>query len=128
MKRIRTRNSVVGCAIIKRATPRGNSVAEFVSKRKGDRQRDYQEKPDGYMAIGVSEYWIIDRFRRIMTVIRNQPGGPVEIVVQENETYRAPLLPGFELPPAKLLAVGNCWGAPEVTPPHAARWRSRSAS
>lgn len=84
-------------------------VAEFVSKRKRDRQRDYQEKRDEYMEIAVSEYWIIDRFRRIMTVIRNQPGGPVEIVVQENETYRTPLLPGFELPLANLLAVGNRW-------------------
>lgn len=84
-------------------------VAEFVSKKKRDRQRDYQEKRDEYMEIGVSEYWIIDRFRRIMTVIRNQPGGPVEIVVREHETYRTPLLPGFELPVGKLLAVANRW-------------------
>lgn len=84
-------------------------VAEFVSKRKRDRQRDYEEKRREYMEIAVSESWIIDRFRRIMTVIRNQPGGPVEIVMQENETYRTPLLPGFELPLAKLLAVGNRW-------------------
>jgi hypothetical protein len=30
--------------------------------------------------------------------------------VRENETYRPALLPGFELPLARLLAVANAWG------------------
>ena len=39
-------------------------VVEFVSNRKRDRVRDYEEKRREYLAIGVSEYWIIDRFKR----------------------------------------------------------------
>ena len=55
------------------------------------------------------EYWIIDRFRRTMTVYRNPPRAPAEQVVAENEVYRTDLLPGFELPLARLLAVADEW-------------------
>ena len=41
------------------------------------RPRDYEQKRDEYLAVGVREYWIIDRFRRIMTVYRERPDGPV---------------------------------------------------
>ncbi len=84
-------------------------VVEFVSRRRRDRRRDYEEKREEYLAIHVAEYWIIDRFRRSMTVVRNQPGGPQELVVGENETYQTPLLPGFELPLGRLLAVADAW-------------------
>jgi Uma2 family endonuclease len=85
-------------------------VVEFVSGARRDRQRDYVDKRREYMEAGVAEYWIIDRFRRILTVVRNQPGGPQEQVVRESETYRPALLPGFELPLARLLAVADAWG------------------
>jgi Uma2 family endonuclease len=39
-------------------------IVEFVSSGKRARQRDYEEKRDEYLAIGVKEYWIIDRFER----------------------------------------------------------------
>ena len=52
------------------------------------------------------EYWVIDRFRRIMTVYRARKP---EQVIQENEVYRPSLLPGFELPLAKLLTVADQW-------------------
>jgi Uma2 family endonuclease len=84
-------------------------VVEFVSASQRDRRRDYIEKRQEYMEIGIPEYWIIDRFRRIMTVIANQPGGPVDRVVNEGETYQTPLLPGFELPLGRLLAVADEW-------------------
>jgi Uma2 family endonuclease len=84
-------------------------VAEFVSKRKRDRRRDYEEKRREYLALGVKEYWIIDRFRRIMTVYRNQPGQPAEQVVAEQDTYHTELLPGFELPLAQLFALADEW-------------------
>ena len=45
-------------------------AVEFVSRRKRDQRRDYGEKRREYLAIGVMEYWIIDRFRRTMTVCR----------------------------------------------------------
>ena len=91
-------------------------VVEFVSRRHRDRVRDYEEKRREYLAIGVLEYWVIDRFRRIMTVCRGRPGPgePAEQVLKENEVYRTPLLVGFELPLAQLLKVADDWAAPGV--------------
>jgi Uma2 family endonuclease len=82
---------------------------EFVSKGKRDWLRDYEEKRREYLALGVSQYWIIDRFRRTMTVYFKPPHEPAERVVAENEIYRTDLLPGFELPLAQILAVADDW-------------------
>jgi Uma2 family endonuclease len=80
---------------------------EFVSEGKRDRNRDYVEKRNEYLDAGIAEYWIIDRFRRQMTVVRATDRSPEEIVVQEQESYSSPLLPGFELPPAQILAEAD---------------------
>jgi Uma2 family endonuclease len=88
-------------------------VVEFVSADRRDRERDYVDKRREYLGIGIREYWIIDRFRRQMTVFRNQPAGVEEVVIPENETYRTPLLPGFELSLARLLAVADLMNQPE---------------
>lgn len=84
-------------------------LAEFVSKQKRDRVRDYDEKRREYQALGVREYWVIDRFDRTMTVFKNIPGEPAKVVVKAGETYRTSLLPGFELPLAQLLKVADDW-------------------
>jgi Uma2 family endonuclease len=81
-------------------------AVEFVSKRSRDRRRDYVEKRREYLAIGVAEYWIIDRFRRRMTVFLKSGD---ERVVSEDGVYRTELLPGFELPLAGLFAVADRW-------------------
>ncbi len=86
-------------------------AVEFVSRRRRDRQRDYVEKRQEYMEAGIPEYWIIDRFRRTLTVVTNHPDGPRDQVVTESETYRTPLLPGFELPLAQLLAACDRYAA-----------------
>ncbi len=64
--------------------------------------RDHRE-------IGITEYWIIDRFRRTLTVYRGTQAAPELQVVKEGEVYRTPLSPGFELPLAQLLAVADRW-------------------
>ncbi len=97
-------------------------VVEFVSRRHRDWVRDYEEKRREYLAIGVLEYWVIDRFRRIMTVCRGRPGEPAEQIIKENEIYRTTLLTGFELPLARLLKVADDWAGPVR-----ARKHSRSA-
>jgi Uma2 family endonuclease len=79
-------------------------VAEFVSAAKRDRHRDYVGKRAEYLALGIREYWLFDRFQRILTVIR---AGAADHVVKENDVYRTPLLPGFELVPARLFAVAD---------------------
>lgn len=84
-------------------------VVEFVSASRRDRRRDYEEKLREYMAAGVREYWIIDRFRRIMTVHRNAPDGLVTSVVKEGEPYRTDLLPDFVLPLDRLLHRADLW-------------------
>jgi Uma2 family endonuclease len=91
-------------------------AVEFVSRRRRDRRRDYEDKRQEYMEVGVAEYGIIDRFQRTLTVVRNTPNGPQDHLVHEGEAYTTPLLPGFELPLARLLAQADRWDtAPEET-------------
>ena len=82
-------------------------VVEFPSSSPSDRRRDYEEKRTEYRDIGVREYWIIDRFRRTLTVYHRRGVRWAKRVIGEDEIYRTPLLPGFELPLAKLLAVSD---------------------
>jgi Uma2 family endonuclease len=84
-------------------------AVEFVSAGKRNRQRDYVEKKKEYMEIDIGEYWIVDRFQRTLTVVRKEGTSMVEQVVTENMTYRTPLLPGFKLPLAELLAAADRW-------------------
>ncbi len=93
-------------------------VVEFVSRSRRDYRRDYEEKRDEYRQAGAREYWIIDRFRRIMTVYRysHDLGQPeTVVVVAEAETYQTDLIPGFELPLARLFKVADDWTRPPRT-------------
>lgn len=89
-------------------------AVEFVSQARRDRLRDYEETRREYMELGIGEYWIIDRFRRIMTVIRNRPKGAVVRIIHEHETYSTSLLPGFELPLARLLEIADRFDQPKA--------------
>ena len=82
---------------------------QIVSRGKRNWRRDYEEKRREHLALGVAEYWIIDRFRRTMTIYRNPPRAPADQVITENGVYRTDLLPGFELPLAPLLVVADHW-------------------
>jgi Uma2 family endonuclease len=84
-------------------------IAEFVSKRKRDRDRDYETKRDEYRKIRVKKYWIIDRFKRTMTVYSWKAGKTTKRIVQESQVYKTDLLPGFELPLKRLLAAADYW-------------------
>lgn len=44
-----------------------------------------------------------------MTVIFNDPNDRADLTVTEAEVYRTPLLPGFELPLARLFALADEW-------------------
>ena len=83
-------------------------VVEFVSAGRRNRHRDYVEKRREYKALGVQEYWVIDRFRRIMTVY----GAKVSTAgktISEKGVYSTPLLPGFKLPLARLFVLADEW-------------------
>jgi Uma2 family endonuclease len=82
-------------------------VVEFSSSRPADQRRDYAEKRIEYRDLGVREYGIVDRFRRTMTVYYWRGSRWVKRLVNATETYATPLLPGFELPLGKLLAISD---------------------
>jgi Uma2 family endonuclease len=94
-------------------------VVEFVSGSKRDRERDYKVKRDEYLTLNVKEYWIIDRFERNMVVFVRLGGRIRKRVTRENQVYRTPLLPGFELPLARLLAMADEWAAGDEREPQA---------
>lgn len=100
-------------------------VVEFVSARLRDWRRDYEEKRAEYMQLRIKEYWIIDRFRRTMTVFRQQGKKVQATLVPEQEVYRTPLLPGFELPLAQILAVADRLNQPQKLRPTARNRRRR---
>jgi Uma2 family endonuclease len=84
-------------------------VVEFISAGKKNRTRDYEEKRDEYLEMGVKEYWIFDRFRRTLTVYAAREGKVKKQVIREKQTYTTELLPGFELPLARLFALADRW-------------------
>lgn len=84
-------------------------IGAFVSSSRRGVQRDEESERDESLAAGVREFWVIDRNRRIMTVNRPGPLGPTDQIVTEAEPYRTELLPGFELPLARLLAKADDW-------------------
>jgi Uma2 family endonuclease len=84
-------------------------IVEFVSAGKRERTRDYEEKRDEYLEMGVKEYWIFDRFRRTLTVYAMREGKARKQVIREKQTYTTELLPGFELPLARLFALADRW-------------------
>jgi Uma2 family endonuclease len=88
-------------------------IVEFVSESRRDWLRDYVEKRDEYLTLGVKEYWVIDRFRRMMTVFRPAESGEAETMVPEAGTYTTPLLPGFALPIARLIEKADRWTSTE---------------
>ncbi len=84
-------------------------AVEFVSKGKINQERDYIAKRAEFREIGVREYWVIDRFRRCLTVYRFSGEKDEELLIPEDKTYETPLLPGFVLPLKQLLALADRW-------------------
>lgn len=88
-------------------------AVEFVSKGKRDQKRDYEEKRREYMQINVREYWVIDRFQRIMTVFSKHGKTFKKFIIRENQTYTTDLLPGFALSLSVLLQLADDWDESE---------------
>lgn len=105
----RKADRVIWCGLGRMPNPKEDVptiAVEFVSRSTRDRRRDYVEKRREYAAVGVVEYWIIDRFQRTMTVCL-QDGS--QKIVAEQDTYQTDLLPGFQLPLGRLLAFADEW-------------------
>jgi Uma2 family endonuclease len=84
-------------------------VAEFVSAGKVNQERDYIVKRAEYREIGVRQYWVIDRFKRTLTVYTFGGEQDEERVIAEGMTFETPLLPGFVLDLKRLLALADRW-------------------
>jgi Uma2 family endonuclease len=69
-------------------------VIEVVSP--DSHERDYQEKREEYLALGIKEYWIFDAERQEMRVLQRRAGNWSERVVRPPRVYKTRLLPGLE--------------------------------
>ncbi len=76
-------------------------VVEVVSVSGED--RDYVEKREEYLRIGVLEYWILDPKRRRMLVLSRLGDVWEEAVLAENAIHRTYLLPGLEVNVGEIL-------------------------
>jgi Uma2 family endonuclease len=72
-------------------------------ERLAECQRAYEEKRREYTKIGVREYIIVDRFAHRVLVLTLENGEYAERELGANESYTTPLLPGLEIPLAKIL-------------------------
>jgi Uma2 family endonuclease len=99
----------IGLRRVPTANDPPNIIAEFVSKGRRNWRRDYEAKRDEYMAIGVNQYWVIDRFERTVTVFYLKGGKTRKHVFREDQTFKTDLLPGFELPLARLFSLADQW-------------------
>lgn len=70
-------------------------VVEVVSKRSA--KRDYEVKPDEYLALGVSEYWIVDSVKGRLTALTRWRGQWKKRIFKPTQKLTTPLLPGFSL-------------------------------
>jgi Uma2 family endonuclease len=70
-------------------------VVEVISP--GSEQRDYVEKREEYLALGIKEYWIVDGYKQQILIVRRVRGKWSERVLGADDIYETKLLPGFRL-------------------------------
>ena len=78
-------------------------VVEVVSP--GGEDRDYTEKREEYLRVGVTEYWILDPSKRQLLVLQRFGDVWNEVIVPVGAIYRPSLLPGLEVRPGELLGA-----------------------
>jgi Uma2 family endonuclease len=59
--------------------------------------RDYEQKPEEYLAFGVTEYWIVDAAKEEVLVLRRKGEQWTETILKADAKYRPRALPDFEL-------------------------------
>ncbi len=78
-------------------------AVEVVSSGDEARTRDYVTKREEYLAFGLREYWIVDRFERKITVLIRDGDSWVERVFVDGQSAEGLVLPGFSV------AVSEIW-------------------
>ena len=79
---------------------------EVVTDGDEARTRDYVTKREEYLAYGLREYWIVDRFEKKVTVLHRRGDTWAEHVFVEGQTATGLVLPGFAV------AVDDLWIMP----------------
>lgn len=91
--------------------PRGfgppSLAIEVVSEGHEARTRDYVTKREEYLAYGLREYWIIDRFEQKVIVLRRRGDTWDERVFGPGQTAEGLVLPGFTVPVDDLWRQGT---------------------
>jgi Uma2 family endonuclease len=80
-------------------------VIEVVSP--SSKFRDYEEKPEEYLQLGVREYWIVDAKKGLMKVFRRSRGRWSEREIRPPTVYKTALLPGFEFSIESVFKIVN---------------------
>ena len=80
---------------------------EVVSAGVRARRRDYETKRAEYLAYGLLEYWIVDRFDRTVTVLTRDGDAWSERVFTGGEAASGRVLPDFAVPLPALWAVAD---------------------
>lgn len=70
-------------------------VIEIVSEGREAHDRDYVAKRQEYLAFGLLEYWIVDRFERNITVLVRRGDIWSERVFSDDQSAEGVFLPGF---------------------------------
>jgi len=79
-------------------------MVEVVSPGRESRDRDYVAKRGDYHRLGVPEYVVVDRFEGTVTVFEWEPHDYRTRVLEANDLYTSPLLPGL------VIRVGEAFG------------------
>jgi Uma2 family endonuclease len=80
-------------------------VVEVVSR--GSEARDYGEKREEYLALGIKEYWIVDGDKEQILVLRRMRGKWSERVLNASDFLDTKLLPGFRLECGKIFQAAE---------------------
>lgn len=94
-----------------RGRRRAAMAVEVVSPGAESRRRDYREKREEYLRVGLLEYWIVDPQDRRVTVLALGDGSDwAEAVFRDDEPVVSGLLPGLALVVARLWADAAPFG------------------
>lgn len=80
-------------------------VIEVVSESSA--KRDYEEKPQEYLELGVKENWIIDKKKNQMLALIRWRGQWKKNVVKSSQKFSTELLPGFKLDLKRVFAAAK---------------------
>lgn len=80
-------------------------VIEVVSE--SSHERDYTQKRDEYLSLGVKEYWIVDGELEQVLLLRRGKSTWIEKTLGPQDIIESKLLPGFKLPCRPIFEAGQ---------------------